>query len=87
MQYFSIGLVFVTIAALFPTGYVIGRKVRVFGSWLLGTEPPKEKFWPMLIILLVFGLVVGGLAQKQWDTAQPCLAKGHPPAFCTLFAG
>jgi hypothetical protein len=84
MNHLALGLISLVCMLGFPALYFLVRQFRRAGAWMDGTEPPKERVIPYLILNAALGLLVGCLAQSIWDTSAPCRANGGAIVACSL---
>jgi len=85
MEHFTIGIVSVVFAVLFPVMYYIGFQVRRLGAWSKREQSPKDRIGFFLLIGAVFGFAVGSFAQPLWNKGTECKAAGQPVVSCVLF--
>ena len=72
------GVVLIVLTVTFPMFYISARVSRNFFAWLQGTEPPKERFIPYIIITTIFGFILGGFIQPYYD----CYLNTHSISSC-----
>ncbi|MFS2035596.1 hypothetical protein ACEN8I_16360 [Polaromonas sp. CT11-55] len=84
MEYFSIGMVSLVLAALFPILYVAGYQLRCLDAWSKRLERPKDRVGFFVLAATVLGFLLGCLIQPQWDRAKECKAQHQPLIPCMV---
>ncbi|PWI81103.1 hypothetical protein DEO48_05415 [Enterobacter sp. CGMCC 5087] len=70
---FDIGMVTILFTAGFPILYLVGYYSAVFHAWRLGKDIHRHKVWVNVIMALVIGFSLGGIAQHLFDKVGTCL--------------
>lgn len=83
---FSVGLVALVLAIVFPALYWVGFQIKRVGAWSMREEGPKDRVGFFLIVLAILGFVIGCFAQPQWDKVMACKASGEPMGTCLFFS-
>lgn len=86
MTGFSVGIVSIVLAAVFPAIYFLGFQLRRLGAWSKREESPKDRVGFFLLVAAIFGFAVGSFAQPLWDKGAECKATGQPLATCVFLS-
>lgn len=70
-----------------PVIYLLARQLRAFVAWTGRSEGPRERTGVIVTISIVFGFVVGSMAQPFWDKSGECHEQGRPLLTCIFFSG
>jgi hypothetical protein len=84
MQYVGFGLItFAVPLALIVLYLGLYRVRQQFAVWD-GTAPPREQRRARVVMMGIIGLLVGVLAQPQWERAQECKNVKRPLFACMI---
>lgn len=85
MEHFSIGMISVALAILFPAMYFTGFQLRRLSAWSKREAGPKDRLGFFLLATALVGFAVGSFAQPLWSKGVECKAAGKPVASCVFF--
>lgn len=81
---FDICMVTMLFVVSFPILYLVGYYSSAFHSWRFGKDIPRHKVWVNIIMALVIGFALGGLAQHLFDKISTCLQLVENLGSCIL---
>lgn len=81
---FSFGLIMLMFVVFFPVAYLVSYAATSFDVWRLGKEIPKHKIKVNIILSVIVGCALGGVAQYFWDEISMCMQAGNAMGKCIL---
>lgn len=86
MEHFSIGIASFVFAVIFPVLYLTKFQLRRLSAWSKRANGPEDRVGFFILLAIIFGFIIGSLAQPLWDKAAECKEINQPVLPCVLFS-